>query len=309
MKSFLFIQIAQIFAEKCKRVENYVECTNIENTDRNIIYEKDICNYFVRNSTSLTELHFDSFEKIDNEKCESVRISYWQTSLKSFSRGSLLASSVVFDLDNENIFALGELFRSLEDSASGTLKLRVNCNNKELEQTQKVNASDIKSIQSQISELDLKQCGKVEFEDDFFDNLDNLEELSLQFIGLKEVPSLPTSVKFLDLSFNDLRFLSWTPFSRLDNLKKLKLLGNSFYEIPTPEYQLKLIYFDLSNNRIASLPFNVSSAFPDTVLAFMNNPLDCDLCSTRDAINNALVYTRIRLLKRDSQLLENFSRK
>ena len=33
------------------------------------------------------------------------------------------------------------------------------------------------SIQSQISELDLKQCGKVEFEDDFFDNLDNLEEV------------------------------------------------------------------------------------------------------------------------------------
>ena len=58
-------------------------------------------------------------------------------------------------------------------------------------------------------------------------------------------------------SFNDLRFLSWTPFSRLgnsqianwliffhlDNLKKLKLLGNSFYEFPAPEYQIKLIYF------------------------------------------------------------------
>ena len=67
-------------------------------------------------------------EKMKNNR--KVRISYWQTSLKSFSRGSLLASSVVFDLDNENIFALGELFRSLEDCASGTLKLRVNCNNK-----------------------------------------------------------------------------------------------------------------------------------------------------------------------------------
>ena len=39
----------------------------------------------------------------------------------------------------------------------------------------------------------------------------------------------------------------------------------------------------------------------------MNNPVDCDLCSTRDAINNALVYTRIRLLKHDSQHLEKNS--
>ena len=52
-------------------MEDYVECTNIENTDRNIIYEENICNYFVINSTSLTELHFDSFEKINQEKCES----------------------------------------------------------------------------------------------------------------------------------------------------------------------------------------------------------------------------------------------
>ena len=93
MKSFLFIQIAQIFAEKCKRVENYVECTNIENTDRNIIYEKDICNYFVRNSTSLTELHFDSFEKIDNEKCESGN---------RFSRVFILAEKVSSKPKSEN---------------------------------------------------------------------------------------------------------------------------------------------------------------------------------------------------------------
>ena len=105
MKSLFIIQISQIFAEKCRTVENYVECTNIENTDRNIIYEENICNYFVINSTSLTELHFDSFEKINHEKCESgnrvlellVLLKKWKTTQKSENFILANVAEVIFE--------------------------------------------------------------------------------------------------------------------------------------------------------------------------------------------------------------------
>lgn len=71
MKKLLILLYIFVNADKCQRYEKYIECKEIENTDRNVIFEKDICDYYVSNSKGLTEQHFDSLEKIETENCDT----------------------------------------------------------------------------------------------------------------------------------------------------------------------------------------------------------------------------------------------
>ena len=71
MKKLLTFLNIFVNADKCQKYEKYIECKEIENTDRNVIFEEDICEYFISNSTCLTELHFDSLEKIESENCDT----------------------------------------------------------------------------------------------------------------------------------------------------------------------------------------------------------------------------------------------
>jgi Leucine-rich repeat (LRR) protein len=104
-------------------------------------------------------------------------------------------------------------------------------------------------------------------------DLPNLSSLDLFLNSLSQFPNLPESVISVNLGFNQIKSLS----IHLPNLRELKLSGNDLPEISSDCLLPSLVLFDISFNRLVSLPpissfapklehlivsFNFLSSFP-----------------------------------------------
>ncbi|CAG5125426.1 unnamed protein product [Candidula unifasciata] len=135
----------------------------------------------------------------------------------------------------------------------------------------------------------------------FFSDMPKLETLLLTFNTLG--PSLETdengttfsnmaSLKYIDISHNDIRVLHQDAFSNTGNLQTILLNNNAINEFNTNiGHLINLTLLDLSGNAISTVSHatmenieNILSVSPTLKIDILNNPLRCD-CTTIAFLN------------------------
>ncbi|KAM3175999.1 hypothetical protein ACTXT7_007392 [Hymenolepis weldensis] len=113
---------------------------------------------------------------------------------------------------------------------------------------------------TQLNFLDISKCPLHEIADDL-SNLADLAKLSLQHDGILVVPlalGKLKNLKFLNLSFNSISNLPSKIFDDLFLLETLILDSNELSELPSLKGLIELHIFSVSNNKLLSLPDNLT---------------------------------------------------
>lgn len=113
---------------------------------------------------------------------------------------------------------------------------------------------------TQLNFLDISKCPLHEIADDL-SNLADLAKLSLQHDGILIVPlalGQLKNLKFLNLSFNSISNLPSKIFDDLFLLETLILDSNELSELPSLKGLIELHIFSVSNNKLLSLPDNLT---------------------------------------------------
>ncbi|XP_029453479.1 LOW QUALITY PROTEIN: epiphycan [Rhinatrema bivittatum] len=117
----------------------------------------------------------------------------------------------------------------------------------------KINKSDFANL-SKLKKIDLTSNFISEIDEDAFGGLPQLEELVLQDNRIRQLPELPDTMTFIDVSLNKLGSKGIKPeaFKDMKNLHNLYLTDNNLDHIPIPLPEA-LQALHLQNNNIQEL--------------------------------------------------------
>lgn len=199
---------------------------------------------------------------------------------------TVLAGLAVCTLDVE-ILKMTRLCDIIQNETSGTVKF--DCHGRQLQEMPKVfeNTTSLDASDNKIKNLTLDSLQKLEnlslnwmntrckdkypsvyMAEGVFTNLTNLKSLSLNGLGLSEVPAqLPKCMEQLKLDQNRIVSLSPKTFSQLQNLTHIYLSKNCYYRSPCSKHfkidngtfsnLAKLKHLSLSYNNLSHVPRNL----------------------------------------------------